>query len=217
MMRMGALVLTLIMAAYADASTTRRAAKVYEAALDRPDEALKLIFPGSDGFTAQSLTWRRHGPQKPEARQEALSLIVFHMRDKLDPVYETEDTPIVTYAVRGGSVLGGYFRWKRGLMEVFTAITSEGAIHDVYVQRMDGGYKALFRSAAYRAQFRRFGFREALDDAALSPPVPGEASFPNVDMLLAHQRVVRAVRWALLTQKALVRGEWQDLRKVAAF
>jgi hypothetical protein len=217
---MGPLILLFAIVLNASSSAvTRHAAKVYELALDRPDEALKLIFPegGAEGFTAQSMTWRRHGPQRSEDLTEARSLVAFHMRSALDRVYEAEDTPIVVYAVGNRTVLGGYFRWKGGLMEVFTAMGTDGSISDVYVQRLDGLEKAPFRAPQYRAQFRGLSLSHPLDEAALAPPQSANGSFPDLPTLLAHQRILRAVRWAVLTHKALVRGEWQALRKVAAF
>jgi hypothetical protein len=201
------------------AATAAMAAPVFELALERPDEALKLIFSdgGTEGFTSQSMTWRRQGPQNAEERKEVFNLIAFHMRSKIDPVYETEDTPIIVYTTGGRVVLGGYSRWKGGLMEVFTALTADGAILDVYVQRMDGLEKAPFRTPSYRAQFRGYGLSRPLDDATLSAPHAADGAFPDLPTLQAHQRVLRSVRWAVLTHKALVRGEWQALRKVASF
>ena len=192
---------------------------VMDAMITSPQKVLKIIFPAMESYRADDLTWGRHGLDRVALSVRDLErLFRFHLRGPLDPTIENARTPYTFYTVLGpgnrplGVVVGTNQRWKGGALDVFTAFDDEKRIQDVYVQRAEGVAALPFRDGEYRRRFRRFSLDYPPDDAYLDPPSP----LPQLNELLAHQRVVRGVRLSLLLYQSLYLAQPEALEKVPA-
>lgn len=231
MSKVGGLNMKVLLAIFAvllaaDATRCRAAVVAYEALLDKPEKVLSSLFVGALDYQLTILR-RATTPSVLQMGGEYERLMAFHTRAPLDPDFDKAETAYGFYLIPGtGVVTGVNQKWRRGVIQVFVAFDIKGAIHDIYVQRLDGGSYAPFRTAAYRKPFRRFSIDYAPDEAFLRPPaqwiVPATdfssqalvQELPERLTIEAHQAVLRAVRLIMFVYRTLYRNDLVSIKRV---
>lgn len=175
--------------------------------LDHPDQDIKRIFPESTRYRVRDLMVFRHG------RKDLWALLDREMGGRLDPEYETKETPYTFYVVYKdkeyiGLILGNNAGGVSGPIQAFVAYEPKGGIRDVYLQRISSKDATAFRSKYYRRQFSRLGVNLLADEGYAKPPIRS----PSNEIIKDHQAVVHAVR----LNNLLVKYLYNEFREGAA-
>ncbi len=124
--------------------------------LNDPDRDVKRIFPESTGYRTDFITIEEKGGE--ELKEE----IEKRLRDKLDPVYESIDTPYAYYTIlKGKEVIGRVHginqKGMYGGMQIILATDLEAKVIDFYYQKLWSPEAPRFRDESFTEQFIGMG------------------------------------------------------------
>lgn len=122
--------------------------------LSNPAQDLKYLFPEMTTYKEETRQFDKLGNGAEQFKK-----LPDRLGSKLDPVYETYETPYTVYSVFKGTNLIGVVHGvneagKGGVIQVFIATTPDtGVIKTVFFQRLESPAAKALKSKEFRAQF----------------------------------------------------------------
>jgi hypothetical protein len=120
--------------------------------LTDPDRDVRRLFPESTGYRTRYLSIDRLGGPAQMARVES------RLGDRFRGIYETIDVPYTVYEILKGKEILGYIhgvneKGRYGGMQVFLALSLQGAVRGFYIQKLTARGASPLRSADFGKQF----------------------------------------------------------------
>lgn len=120
--------------------------------LNDPDRDIRRIFPEATGYRTEFVTIADRGGKALAEKIEA------RLGEALDPVYEALDVAYAYYTVLKGSTVIGFVhgvnqKGKYGGMQIILATDLDGAIVNLYYQKLTSPEAKVFRDRAFTGRF----------------------------------------------------------------
>ncbi len=120
--------------------------------LNDPDRDVKRLFPGSTGYKTSFTSVTERGGQALQKKIEG------RLGDVFTGLYESADVPYTIYEILKGKERLGWIhgvnqKGQFGGIQVFLAISPDGAIRSFYIQKLTSQYGKELRDPKFGAQF----------------------------------------------------------------
>ncbi len=120
--------------------------------LNDPDRDVARLFPGSTGYKTSFASIAKQGGQPLQKKIES------RLGDNFTGLFESAEVPYTIYEILKGKERIGWIhgvnqKGQFGGIQVFLAISPEGAIRSFYIQKLTSQYGKEMRDPKFGAQF----------------------------------------------------------------